>query len=948
MTYISIAILVLLIPPVLYDLLFRPAIRRIGLRNVARRPGEAALVIVGSMLATALIVASFMVGDSFGTSFRVEAEDRLGPIDLLVPSEDVDADLAALEGSLDDGGGPIESLLAIREGAINAANLQGKIEPGVLVWELDPEEARGFGNDLDATGLAELPNSLASNELAINQELADELGVEAGETINLVAGPAVLEMNIVSVLPRRGVAGFAPIIVAKGALSGSFPDAEQVFRDTIVVSNVGGTYEGANTTAESEDYIRSVLREDTPINTAKAFILGRADAIASNTTSQFSTVGGFSVAAGVLLVVNLFVMLAAERKVDLGTMRAIGVQRSHTRRAFSIEGLIYGLVATILGLGVGYGVAAAILWFADGKFEVESDFQLRLGVEATSLFSGAVIGLAISQLTVLATTMRVVRINIVAALKDAVLPRSKGDSLRGIVLGLVAIVIAVIGWLLASSIQFVAFVTPILFAVGLIPLLTRLVGQKVAVVIGCGLGLFWASAAFGILSDTFEDTRIEIFLVQGIILVGLSVSILAAFDRWMIAAIRTVTRGSVSSRIGLSNPLARPVRTALLVSMYALVIFTVSFMAVLNTVLEQEGPENEALAGGSYDLFLFSSQLSPLETEKLTSRDDIEVAVEMQSGPAMVASHILARNSAEYFGEDTTQLPETDDEAIPERRFITLVTADFVSNGAPTLTDRSPDFDSDDAAWQQVAADPSVAIVPRFAGFEIGESMQLVGEDGSRSTVTVIGLSGWNVITGLGMYMSAEQSDKLLDEFQPTRRHHLIAADGVEPSALVDQLETDFAANGADANSFSASIEAEAAETEAFIQILQGFLGLGLLIGIAGLSVVLIRGVRERRQQLGMLRAVGFRSTILRNSFLVEACFIGSQGVILGVGLGLLSSWQVLTKSTAFADDLEFAVPVWWLAGFAVVAFVASLLAGLFPAVRAGRTVPAEALRLPG
>ncbi len=948
MTYAAIVVLTLLIPPILFDLLLRPSIRRIGLRNVARRPGEAALVIVGSMLATALIVASFMVGDSFGTSFRIRAENTLGPIDMLIRSDDIDADMELLNTSLVDGGETIESLLPVREGEINAANPQGKIEPRVLLWEVDPTDAKEFGNDSAASGLADLPTSLAKDEVAINQELADELNLERGQTINLVAGTSIVEMNIVSVLPRSGIAGFAPIIVSTDALSESLPNAEEAFRDTIAVSNIGGTYEGAETIDQSETFLKSVLGEDATISGIKGFTIDRADRIGSNTTSQFSTVGGFSVAAGVLLVVNLFVMLAAERKVDLGTMRAIGVQKSHTRRAFSVEGLIYGLIATILGLAVGVAVAAIIVSFADGKFGASDDFELRLGIKATSLFSGAVIGLAISQLTVLATTMRVVQLNIVAALKDAVLPRSKGDSRRGIIFGLVVTVLAVAGWAVASDQQFVAFAAPILFALGLIPLLTRVVGQKLAMVAGCGFGLFWASAVFGILTETFDDTAIEIFLAQGIALVGLAVSIMAVFDRWLIAGIRTVTRGSVSSRLGLSNPLARPVRTALLVSMYALVIFTVTFMAVLNTVLEQEGPKNTALAGGSYDLYLLSSQLSPLDTEQLTSRADVAAAVEVQSGPALIASHILDRDNAEFSDDSTSGLATNDNDADSELRFITLVSPEFVANGAPTLTDRSSEFASDDEAWAQVATDPSVAIVPRYLSFEVGDSMQVVDADGNRSEVTVVGLSGWNWLTNLGMYFSVEQRDVLVDEFQPTRRHHIVAAPGFDATDLVERLETDFAQNGADANSFEDDIQAEAAETEAFIQILQGFLGLGLLIGIAGLSVVLIRGVRERRQQLGMLRAIGFGPTLLRNSFLIEASFIGSQGVLLGIGLGMLSSWQVLTKSTAFAEDLEFSVPVGWLLALGVVALAASLLAGLFPAIRAGRTVPAEALRLPG
>ena len=71
---------------------------------------------------------------------------------------------------------------------------------------------------------------------------------------------------------------------------------------------------------------------------------------------------------------------------------------------------------------------------------------------------------------------------------------------------------------------------------------------------------------------------------------------------------------------------------------------------------------------------------------------------------------------------------------------------------------------------------------------------------------------------------------------------------------------------------------------------MQGYLALGLIIGIAGLGVVMVRAVRERRRQIGMLRAMGFQSRVVRQAFLVEAGFIAVQGIALGVILALVTS----------------------------------------------------------
>ena len=66
--------------------------------------------------------------------------------------------------------------------------------------------------------------------------------------------------------------------------------------------------------------------------------------------------GQFSVGAGVLLIFLIFVMLAAERKHELGIARAVGMRRGHLMRMFAFEGALYALLASALGSVAGVGV----------------------------------------------------------------------------------------------------------------------------------------------------------------------------------------------------------------------------------------------------------------------------------------------------------------------------------------------------------------------------------------------------------------------------------------------------------------------------------------------------------------------------------------------------------------------------------------------------------------
>ncbi len=67
-------------------------------------------------------------------------------------------------------------------------------------------------------------------------------------------------------------------------------------------------------------------------------------------------------------------------------------------------------------------------------------------------------------------------------------------------------------------------------------------------------------------------------------------------------------------------------------------------------------------------------------------------------------------------------------------------------------------------------------------------------------------------------------------------------------------------------------------QSRSFLYIFQGFMGLGLIVGLAAIGVIAFRAVVERRQQIGVLRAIGFQSRAVSMSFLIETAFI----VLLG------------------------------------------------------------------
>jgi putative ABC transport system permease protein len=135
--------------------------------------------------------------------------------------------------------------------------------------------------------------------------------------------------------------------------------------------------------------------------------------------------------------------------------------------------------------------------------------------------------------------------------------------------------------------------------------------------------------------------------------------------------------------------------------------------------------------------------------------------------------------------------------------------------------------------------------------------------------------------------------------------------------------------------------------TRQIFQLFQGYLAMGLLVGIAGIAVVMVRAVRERRRQIGTLRALGFPAQSVGRSFAIEAGYVALQGTVIGVLLALLTLYTIVTRSDAMGD-LQFAVPIVQLSLLLVATVAASLLATVAPALSATRIRPAVALRMTG
>jgi putative ABC transport system permease protein len=122
-------------------------------------------------------------------------------------------------------------------------------------------------------------------------------------------------------------------------------------------------------------------------------------------------------------------------------------------------------------------------------------------------------------------------------------------------------------------------------------------------------------------------------------------------------------------------------------------------------------------------------------------------------------------------------------------------------------------------------------------------------------------------------------------------------------------------------------------------------MSLGLVVGIAALGVIAARSVVERRQQIGMMRVLGFQRGQVWLVFLLESSFVALLGIGVGVALGLGFSSTLIDNISQNIPGLEYRVPWAELLLVIVVGYAAALLTTFLPARQASKVYPAEALR---
>ncbi len=945
--------------PFLYVLVRKPVLRRLAVRNSLRRPRETALVIVGSMLGTAIITGSFIVGDTLDGSIRAGAFSRLGPIDEIIgaPSreavDNLDQAVRGLPPTLVDG------TLPIATAAVSVAKGTQRAEPAALLVEVDFGRARALGGDGQATGIE--GGTPGRGEVVLGRDLARTLDATAGTTVDLYAYGAKVPLKVTRVLDRRGVAGLLDPAASLGGgsrapnLFVSPGTADELSRGSgaaaappsyvLAVSNRGGVLDGAKATPEAVAALRPVVGPDATIREVKADLVKAARDNGKQFTQLFTSIGFFSVLAGVLLLVNIFTALAQERKVSLGMLRAVGLRRASLVASFSLEGWIYALGSALLGALVGIGVGRAIILVAAGIFSSganELALDLRFAFDSSSLTGGFTIGFVISLLTVLLSSLVIAKLNVIRAIRD--LPEPPRTHKQRLTVRVLGILLALAGAAIAASgisgkSPEPALAGPAVMFLGLGLALTFLLPARLATTLAAFATIAWGVLCFGLLPDVFETAEVQVFALQGVILVSAAVAVLIVNLETIGRVIRVLGGGAsaMSLRLGLAYPLARRFRTGAILAMYAMVVFILTFIVVLGTLFSSQAERFTKDAAGEFQVQVKSNATNPVPPAEVRAIDGVEAVSE------------LAVTNVQF------DVPGFSDgfKGWPVAGFDKVL----ADHGPPGLSDwDKARYPKEADLWKAVAADPSLIIIHEFflqaggggppqAVPKPGTPLTMRDPQSGRTRQLTIAAIADGSFTSFYVHVSRAAVDEVVGTRAASNVLFVATTDDAAARRVAAEVNGRYLANGADSATFRSLVEEGLTAQTSFFRLMQGYIALGLVVGIAGLGVVMVRAVRERRRQVGVLRSLGFEAKQVRRAFLAESGFIALLGVLTGTVLAITVAWRLI-GTNAFGDGLPFSVPWAQLAIVIGLTLLFSLLATATPAQQASKIRPAVALRM--
>jgi putative ABC transport system permease protein len=779
------------------------------------------------------------------------------------------------------------------------------------------------------------------NEVVIDQATAGKKHFAVGQTIGVQARGPVQQLRI------SGLVSFGAVQTIGGATLAGFDlgTAQKLFDKQAKLDQIRIAAKSGVSPQKLIDEVRAILPAGTQVRTG-----AEQAAQDSSSTSGFISFlqtfllvfGGVALFVGAFVIANSLSITIAQRTREFATLRTLGATRRQVLGSVFVEALVMGVLASLVGLFLGLGLAKGLFRLFDAVgFTLPNS---GLVFKGRTIVVALLVGVLVTLLASLRPALRATRVPPIAAVREGVtLQPGRFARFRGVgaallaAAGFAALLIGLFNHGLGTSQVLIlmligalaVFVGVALFASRLVPPLAAAANPVARWSVVLFSALVWPLFSlpfwllrFGAWGPGAASKRAACFVLGAVLNPALLVVVVLMAIRRRVSAWRpewpaefpSVLADRSATGIASENSRRDPQRTASTAAALMIGLALVTLVATLAAgIIKPFEDAVDKIFTADYAITA-QNNFSPIPTSAA-------VAAAQAVGVESIAS---VRGGAGRAFDKTIQVTALEDQAP------SVLTLKWQDGSQEVLG--------------QLGADGAV-IAKDYAkshGLSLGSPMSLQTPTGAMIPLAVKGI--FDPPSGGSPFGQITISSATFDKNYQTPQNIFTFAKmrGGVSDANTKSLEAALQpfpnAKVATRSQFKAN---QISGIKSVLNILYVLLALSVVVSLFGIVNTLILTVFERTRELGMMRAIGMTRRQTRRMIRHESVIIALIGAVLGIVLGLVLASLLIAR----VDFMSFALPTSQLIVFAVVAVVVGILAAIFPARRAARLNPLEALQ---
>ena len=603
--------------------------------------------------------------------------------------------------------------------------------------------------------------------------------------------------------------------------------------------------------------------------------------------------GAIALLVGVIIISTTFGILLAQRRRQIGLMRAVGASGGYVRRMVLGEAIVLGVLGSLFGIVLGIvlsliGAArTGALWFG-------------LSWPVGELVGEFLIGVLI---TVLAAFLPAIRATRVAPL----------EALRPV------------------------------------PTVEERRKASIARIIVCSL-LFLIGVGLSVLTFRVDNlASIPVAIGSAILL---SIAVLAAAPLYVPSLIKlfglVIRPFGPTARLSTSNAVRNPSRTSLTAVALMLAVGLSMTLQIGTATMRSTG---DRMIEEHFPVDMQISTLPPLDEEP--APDGEQSPANAQSGSSK-APDATAGASNGRSGEapvlPKTALRTIDDlPNVASQVRLESTLADLGDKGKASYESSTVVYGAEKDKMSQISdvvsekLNDDTILVNENSQFRTGEKIKVAGSKGTIELSVV-------KVSGVLDFSEALTTTSTLDRLSDTRQVSAVwmkMQDRTNMTSVMQRLTPLMSTSGVSVNGGFPAAGMLDKILDVILMIITALLGVAVLIALVGVANTLGLSVLERRRESALLRAMGMQKRSLRLMLLHEALQTSFVGVFVGVVAGGYFAWLGISSIFRTADtnvQIHFGVDWPWTIGLILICMAAAALASILPGSHAARTAPTEAL----